>query len=79
MDVFLVPVAHSAYELYCEHVDEPEPASEEVPTGRLGRFSPRLLFTRLKNRFHQMLVDAEREGLAGEVGAGAPKLSGEGW
>ena len=61
MDVFLVPVAHSAYELYCEHVDEPEPASEEVPTGRLGRFSPRLLFTRLKNRFHQMLVDAERE------------------
>ena len=61
MDVFLVPVAHAAYELYCEHVDEPEPTSEEIPTGWLGRFSPRLLFTRLKNRFHQMLVDAERE------------------
>ena len=61
MDVFLVPVGPAAYELYCEHVDEPEASPEEIPAGRLGRFSPRVLCGRLKSRFHEMLVDAERE------------------
>ncbi len=35
MDVFLVPVGRDAYELYCEHVDEPEahddPREEPLP------------------------------------------------
>jgi hypothetical protein len=61
MDVFLVPVGPDAYEMYCEHVDEPEAPAEEVPAGRLGRFSPRFLFGRIKRRFHEMLVEAERE------------------
>jgi hypothetical protein len=61
MDVFLVPVRPATYELYCEHVDEPEPPSDEIPAGRWARFRPRIVFARLKNRFHQMLVDAERE------------------
>jgi hypothetical protein len=61
MDVFLVPVGQGCYELYCEHVDEPDAPPEEVPTGRLGRFRPRYFFNRLKSRFHQVLVEAERE------------------
>ena len=61
MDVFLVPVGRDAYELYCEHVDEPDAPSEEIPAGRLGRFRPRFVFNRLKHRFHEMLVEAERE------------------
>jgi hypothetical protein len=51
MDVFLVPVSADTYELYTEHVDEPEEAQE--PPGNF--------FQRLKYRFHQMLVEAERE------------------
>jgi hypothetical protein len=52
MDVFLVPVDPSAYELYCEHVDEPEAHAVEPPTSFFGR---------LKYRFHEMLAEAERE------------------
>ena len=38
MDVFLVPVGRDAYELYCEHVDEPEAhgSAEEPRGGFLG-------------------------------------------
>jgi len=62
MDVFLVPVGRETYELYCEHVDEPEPdVPAEPPTGFWARLNPRYLFGRLKRRFHQMLVEAERE------------------
>jgi hypothetical protein len=52
MDVFLVPVSRDAYELYCEHVDEPEAHAAEPPQG---------FFARLRYRFHQMLAEAERE------------------
>jgi hypothetical protein len=52
MDVFLVPVRRDAYELYCEHVDEPEAHAAEPPAG---------FFARLRYRFHQMLAEAERE------------------
>jgi hypothetical protein len=52
MDVFLVPVGRDAYELYCEHVDEPEAHGDEPPSG---------FFARLKFRFHQVLSEAERE------------------
>jgi hypothetical protein len=52
MDVFLVPVGRDVYELYCEHVDEPEGHVNQPPSG---------LIARLKFRFHQVLAEAERE------------------
>lgn len=61
MDVFLVPIGAEAYELYCEHVDEPEILPEASPTGFWARLNPQYLFRRLKQRFHDMLVEAERE------------------
>jgi hypothetical protein len=62
MDVFLVPVGPDAYELYCEHVDEPEaPATEPRPSGFWARLNPVYVFNRLKTRFHQVLLEAERE------------------
>lgn len=61
MDVFLVPVGGDAYELYCEHVDEPEAQPLERPSRFWARLDPRYLFARLKHRFHQMLLEAERE------------------
>lgn len=61
MDVFLVPVGREAYELYCEHVDEPEAPVIAPPATGIRRFDPRYLFARLKQRFHQVLVEAERE------------------
>lgn len=61
MDVFLVPVGVDAYELYCEHVDEEPAPVEEVPAGFWARLNPRYIFTRLRARFHQVLVEAERE------------------
>jgi Mitochondrial K+-H+ exchange-related len=62
MDVFLVPVGVDAYELYCEHVDdEPDAPAEEIPAGFWARLNPRYLYGRLRARFHQVLVEAERE------------------
>jgi hypothetical protein len=62
MDVFLVPVGRDAYELYCEHVDEPEaPADEPRPSSFWARMNPVYLFNRLKARFHAVLLEAERE------------------
>jgi hypothetical protein len=66
MDVYLVPVGSSRYELYCEVAEDPED-SEEPST------PPRGLFRRLRDRFHAravrplrsrfrtMLTEAERE------------------
>lgn len=65
MDVFLVAVARDAYELYCEHVDEPEAHGDVPPSG---------LFGRLKFRFHQVLAEAERERRRGIRPAGT-----DGW
>ena len=77
MDVFLVPVGPDAYELYCEHVDEPdahlEPDADEgePPAGFFARLTHRLnpvrLFGRLKARFHLMLLEAERDRRRGAV------------
>lgn len=69
MDVFLVPVGRDAYELYCEHVDEPEahddPSHEPVPEGFFARLwfrlNPVRIFRLLKFQFHQMLTEAERD------------------
>jgi hypothetical protein len=69
MDVFLVPVGPDAYELYCEHVDEPEahddPTDEPPPAGffaRLGfQLNPVRIFRLMKHRFHLMLSEAERD------------------
>jgi hypothetical protein len=68
MDVFLVPVGRDNYELYCEHVDEPEAHGEGPPSGFMVWIkSPSLFFAWLKYRFHRMLVDAERERRRGYV------------
>ena len=75
MDVFLVPVGADAYELYCEHVDEePDAPVEEIPAGFWARLNPRYLFTRLRARFHQVLVEAERERRHDQAAS-----TGDGW
>lgn len=53
MDVYLVPTGAAKHELYCEVPDEPEPddPSAEAPG----------LFRRLRQRFREMLAEAERE------------------
>jgi K+-H+ exchange-related protein len=63
MDVFLVPVAHDRYELYCE---EPEPPQlEAAPTG---------FFRRIAHRFSEMVAEAEQERRTGAP-AGAETTS----
>lgn len=53
MDVYLVPIGHDRYELYCEVPDDdPDPEPEEAASG---------FFTRMKHRFRAMLAEAERE------------------
>ena len=52
MDVYLVPVGEDRYELYCEVADEEPEEVGEPPTG---------MFRRLRQRFHDMLAEAERE------------------
>jgi hypothetical protein len=54
MDVYLVPVGHDRYELYCEVPDEPE---EQEPSGERETS----FFRRVKARFAAMLAEAERE------------------
>lgn len=71
MDVFLVPVGPNTYELYCEHVDEPDAhvdpdaGQDQQPAGffaRLGyRLNPVRLFARLRYQFHLVLSEAERD------------------
>jgi hypothetical protein len=55
MDVYLVPVGADRHELYCEVPDEPETDHVEGPE------APRGFFRRLRERFHEMLAEAERE------------------
>jgi hypothetical protein len=51
MDVYVIPVGHDRYELYCEPPVDPESAAESVPaSGVLGR---------LRHRFSAMLRAAE--------------------
>lgn len=78
MDVFLVPVGSDAYELYCEHVDEPEAHQDPEPDraqpdGLFGRIRyhahPGRFFGRLKYRFHQVLSEAERDRRQGAAAA----------
>jgi len=70
MDVFLVPVGRDNYELYCEHVDEPEAHGEGPQSGFFVWLkSPSLFFAWLKYRFHRMLAEAERERRRGYVAA----------
>jgi Mitochondrial K+-H+ exchange-related len=53
MDVYLIPVGQDRYELYCEVPDEPEgPAEAAEPKG---------LLQRVRQRFADMLAEAERE------------------
>lgn len=83
MDVFLVPVGRDVYELYCEHVDEPDahqhPSQyEELPPGRFARLMrwlhPARWFAILKFHFHQMLSEAERDRRTGNA-----VRAGDGW
>ena len=76
MDVFLVPVSRDAYELYCEHVDEPDAHGEPQASGPLPdgfwarlryRSNPYRLFALLKHQFHEMLTEAERDRRQGSV------------
>jgi hypothetical protein len=60
MDVYLVPVGPARHEPYCEVPDEPEPdqPADESP----GFFRlPQRFFHRLRQRFKEMLAEAERE------------------
>ena len=66
MDVYLVPLGADRHELYCEVPDdEPEVAEAEDDadehTGRLRWLRPRVLIRRLRQRFREMLAEAERE------------------
>nr|ALS91609.1 mitochondrial K+-H+ exchange-related protein [uncultured bacterium] len=52
MNVYLVPIGHEHYELYCEVPDEPVAVDARASEG---------FFRRLKHRFSAMLAEAERE------------------
>ncbi|HXW03994.1 MAG TPA: hypothetical protein VD833_02075 [Vicinamibacterales bacterium] len=54
MDVYLVPVGSNRYEPYCEVPDEP-------PDAGLDGTDTRGVFRRLRQRFRDMLAEAERE------------------
>ena len=66
MDVYLVPVGGSRYELYCEVPDEsPEPVEGQAGYVR-----------RLVQRFRQMIADAERERRHGAAEGPPPGWAG---
>lgn len=52
MEVFLVPVAASRHELYCEVPDEPDASGSEPPEGFIKR---------MVHRFRETIAEAERE------------------
>jgi hypothetical protein len=56
MDVFLIPVGHDRYELYCETPDEDPSAAADHDRG---------FFRGLIRRFREMLASAERERQSG--------------
>ena len=82
MEVFLVPVGPDRYELYCEVPDEPhgpqDPQDPPAPQGTvrrlMHRFSIWRLMRRLKDRFSEMLAEAERERRHGR-----PESHDQGW
>lgn len=55
MDVYLVPVGADRHELYCEVPDEPEVEIAEVDPSQRG------FFRRMRDRFREMLAEAERD------------------
>lgn len=62
MDVYLVPVGPVRHELYCEVPDEPEPGQpivESPSRGWLGVVPA--FFRRMRQRFNEMLAEAERD------------------
>lgn len=68
MDVYLVPVGADRHELYCELPDEPEVDMEDEEPRTRGGFSKLPVvrgvfnfFRRLRERFREMLAEAERE------------------
>lgn len=70
MDVYLVPVGPQRYELYCEvpedeaqETGDADPADEDPGRGVLARlwFRLRTLPRRMRDRFRDMLAEAERE------------------
>jgi hypothetical protein len=63
MDVYLVPIGSSRYELYCEVPDEPHDPGEAPPRG---------VVRRLAHRFRQTLAEAEHERRQGRTD-GAPR------
>lgn len=56
MEVFLVPIGGDRYELYCEVPDDPVEAQAETPSDFVRRW-----VHKLKDRFHAVLAEAERE------------------
>ena len=66
MDVYLVPVGRDRHELYCEVPDSPDDVRqaqepEDESPGFFGRLRKRFRFARLRERFAEMLAEAERE------------------
>src|SRR4030095_2072634 len=66
MDVYLVPVGSSRYELYCEVAEDPEDTEEPStpPHGLFRRLRDRFQARAcrpLRSRFRTMLTEAERE------------------
>jgi hypothetical protein len=55
MEVYLVPVGAARHELYCEVPDEPEVESADDDPQK------RSFFRRLRDRFREMLAEAERD------------------
>jgi len=51
MDVFVIPIGHERYELYCEQAPPDDADDSAVPVGTLGK---------LRHRFSEMLKAAER-------------------
>jgi Mitochondrial K+-H+ exchange-related len=55
MDVYLVPVGAAKHELYCEVPDEPDEENRDAEGAKPG------FFRRMRQRFREMLAEAERE------------------
>jgi len=55
MDVYLVPVGRDRHELYCEVPDAPDEVEQDEDRASRG------FFRRLRDKFREMLAEAERE------------------
>lgn len=67
MDVYLLPVGTSRYELYCEVAEDPDEAADPPSRGFVRR---------LVHRFQQMIGEAERARRQGEAPAPASGWAG---